>query len=166
VPGTDTPHQFVHKGAFGNSLGNLSYIEPMKQLVVRSPLSADAQAFSAQNFGAAEIKLNVPIRTITGGSVSVYNIRVIQDDMYIKNAASQTNMNWSREGDIFTVNFTSPLGMKYYEPRFSIIANTYRDCVILNDPAPSITSVKFFDLNGSVVTGAAPDVADYTATLE
>lgn len=165
IAGSEAPNRFRYMSGFGASVGDLSYIEPMQQAIIRTPQGVDGDAFNGQIYGAAEIKLDMPMRHDNGGTVADMNIRIVQDDMYIKNTRSQTNMNWSRSDDELTVYFSSPLGMSYYEPRFSVIANTYTGNNIISSPPPNIISVKYFDLDGNVAA-IAPSIRDFTITLE
>jgi len=168
IDGVGVRNPFSYMSNFGQSGGDLTYVEPMKQLVVRTPKVPFNSPFYNNRYGAVEIKLNAVIQRFGGGSgvVSDFYFRVVQDDMYMANAKSQTNMNWSRTGDEFTVNFTSPVGMGFFEPRFSIVANTLNGYEVAASPLPSLTSVTYYDLNGNVVLTDSPTVSDFTIDLE
>lgn len=109
--------------------------------------------------------MNVPTQITGGGDISPYNLRVIQDDMYMANSRTQTQMNWSRSGDDITVNFVSPTGtMKFYQARFSALLKPGNE--FIQTPGPSLTSITFFDVNGIVVTAGAPSLSDFSIAIE
>jgi len=168
IDGVGARNPFSYMSNFGQSAGDLTHIEPMKQLVVRTPKVSQNSPFYNNRYGAVEIKLNAIVQKIGGGTgvVSDFYFRVVQDDMYMANTRSQTSMSWSRTGDEFTVNFTSPVGMGFFEPRFSIIANTLTGYEVAASPQPSLTSVTYYDLNGNVVFTDTPTVSDFTIDLE
>ena len=159
IEGTGQRNDFTYNNNFGGiGSGNLSSMEPLKQAVLRPP-----HLTSTIMFAAAEIKVNVPIGTATTRAV-----RVVADDFYTKNHQDQVQMNWSGNGDDFTVNFISPSAtMEPKQTRFSIVLNPGRE--FLTDSAPSVTSVKFYDVNGNLLTATAdgvPSASDFTIGIE
>ena len=144
--------------------GDLSLLEPLPQVVVRPPLRENWLYVFTQ-FAAVEIKINVPMQTLGGDSVSLNNVRVVQDNMTYSNLASQTQMYWSKNGDDIFVVFISPIGtMSYFEPRFSVVLNIGNEFVSV--PGPLITSITHYDVNGTVILAEAPLVSDYSISIE
>ena len=80
-------------------------------------------------------------------------IAVVFDDQQ-QHLNSRMQSTWSRSGDDFLVTFLSPIGaMQPYEARFSILAWPGYGSQIVG--LPTLTSVKYFDVNGNVVSGPA-----------
>ena len=158
IAGTGSPNEFTYNNNFGGvGPGNLASLESLPQAVLRPP-----NLTSFLPFAAAEIKVNVPL-----GSIPDHAIRVVADDFYTKNHQDQVQMNWSRNGDVFTVNFISPTAsMEPKQLRFSIVlrpGNTF-----LTSPAPSVVSTKLYDVNGerTEIFNGVPDVDFFTIGIE
>ena len=158
INGTGIRNDFTYNNNFGHvGPGNLSSLEALPQAVMRPPFLTQ-YVFLA----AAEIKVNVPV-----GSIPNQYIRVVADDFYTKNSQDQVQMNWSRNGDVFTVNFISPTAsMEPKQLRFSIVlrpGNTF-----LTSPAPSVVSTKLYDVNGerTEIFNGVPDVDFFTIGIE
>lgn len=158
IPGIGSANEFTYNNNFGGvGPGNLASLESLPQAVLRPP-----HLTSSLLLAAAEIKVHVPL-----GSIPDRAIRVVADDFYTKNHQGQVQMNWSRDGDEFTVNFISPAAMM--EPkqlRFSIVlrpGNTF-----LTSPAPSVVSTKLYDVNGypTEIFSGVPDVDYFTIGIE
>jgi hypothetical protein len=166
LPGTGSAASFDY---FNNVVpgqtvaSDLSQAEPAKQVVVKPP--AGNLGYSKDGLGAAEIKITVPSESYQGPGIPVDpdDIRVVMDDSYHRNPIDQTQMSWSKTGDVYTVYFISPTGtMIYNQTRFSVILfplNTYL-------PGLSVDSVTFYDVNGTVVTAGLPNAGNYTISLE
>jgi hypothetical protein len=115
-------------------------------------------------FAAAEVKIKLPL-----GAVPTSAVRVVADDFYTKNAQDQLQMSWSRHDDELTVNFVSPAAtMEPLQLRFSVVLSPGN--IFTTDPAgPSINSVKFYDLNGYLMTTAedsVPAASAFTIGIE
>ncbi len=158
INGAGIRNEFTYNNNFGGvQPGNLSSLETLPQAVMRPPLLT-------QNIllAAAEIKVNVSL-----GSVADSDIRVVADDFYTKNSHDQVQMNWSRNGDDFTVNFISPTAsMEPKQLRFSIVlrpGNTF-----ITDPAPSVVSVRLYDIDGksTELFNNVPDADFFTIGIE
>jgi hypothetical protein len=166
LPGEGSSNPFNYDMGSGfDTQGDLTSLEPLQQVLVKPPAT-----YSAANYGAAEIKINVPMRKVSDASVIVpdKDIRVVMDDKYSLNTMNQVHMSWSRTGDVITVNFISPIGtMSNSQTRFSVVldspdvTNQY-----LRTPGPRVISVRFFDPNGNVVTSSTPTADDYEITIE
>ncbi len=158
IEGTGTRNEFTYNNNFGDvGPGDLASLEALPQVVVRPPNLA-----SAFNFAAAEIKVNIPL-----GPIPNRAIRVVADDFYTKNYQDQVQMNWTREGDDFTVNFISPSAtMEPKQLRFSIVlrpGNTF-----VTDPEPSVVSIKLYDVDGETteIFNNVPDVDFFNIAVE
>lgn len=138
IEGVGTQNEFFYNNNFGGiGSGNLSSLEPLPQVVFQTQNTT-----SILTFAAAEIKVNVPT-----DSVPDRDFRIIADDFYTKNARSQLQMSWTRNGDEFTVNFISPNAtMMPRQLRFSVVLNPRQ--TFLATQEPSISSVRLYDVNG------------------
>ena len=158
IEGTGIRNEFTYNNNFnGVGPGDLSSLEALPQVVMRPPHLTQTVLLAA-----AEIKVNVPI-----GPLPDPAIRVVADDFYTKNSQDQVQMNWTRNGDDFTVNFISPSAtMEPKQLRFSVVlrpGNTF-----MTDPNPSVVSVKLYDANGEPIEIYAnvPDVDFFTIGIE
>lgn len=144
------------------SVGNLTNLEQLRQVIVRK---VPSQSSSSISVAAAEYNLLVPIIDEFSNDVSNLvpdsDIVVVLDDQinYYKN---QTSLNWSRSGSSIKVITTSLSGNQNAKSiRFSILIANYTDAEAngwsLADTA-SLVTVKYFDLNGEELTGATPEV--------
>jgi hypothetical protein len=158
VEGTGIRNDFTYNNNFGGvGPGNLSSLEALPQAVMRPPHLTQTVLLAA-----AEIKVNVSL-----GSIPNRAIRVVADDFYTKNSHDQVQMNWSRNGDDFTVNFISPTAsMEPKQLRFSIVlrpGNTF-----ITDPPPRVISVRLFDIDGEPIElfDNVPDADFFTIGIE
>jgi len=161
LEGTGSANPFNYDFLGNNKPGDLSSLEPKRQIVIKSP----AHVVASEYYGAAEIKVYAPIRKVSDPSLLVGDgvIRVVMDDNTIHNVDSQTHMNWLREGDYFTVNFISPIGFRHHQVRFSIVLRANNKNQFITSPSPSVVSAIFYDENGNVVTNSATPIAmDYS----
>lgn len=166
IAGTGTPNYFKYDNGFGvTSVGDLSDLEALPQVVIQPP---DVDVDEDVNFAAAEIKVNVPtIETSTGSSTPLHAIRVVADDFYTKNSSDQVQMNWSKNGDEFTINFISPQAkMEAVQLRFSIVLKP--GYVFLQDPLAHLVSVNIYDINGNLTAldQTVPDRDLFTVKYE
>lgn len=160
IEGTGVRNDFNYNNNFGNTgPGDLSALESMPQAVFRTPYLAWTQVL----FAAAEVKINLPL-----GSVPTRAIRVVADDFYTKNVQDQVQMNWSRTDDELTVNFVSPSAtMEPLQLRFSVVLSPGNSFLVA--PEPGVISVKFYDLNGNLMTVAGDGVpagSEFTVGIE
>jgi len=165
IDGVGSANPFKHYNGAGFSAdGNLAALEPMPQIVVRPP-TIDPNWYAAPTYGAAEIKINLPVQKAGGGVVGANPMMVIQDDMFIANNSTQTHMTWSKSGDVITVNFISPTAsMNFYQSRFSVVLNPENE--IVPGATPALVSVTYYDANGNIVTLDSPTEADYSIGIE
>ncbi len=167
LEGTGAPATFAYDDGFiGIQPGALSALEPLQQVVIRPPF-AENSAFPYGGIGAVEFKVNVAMRQISDGSpVTDLNVRVVADDMPFRNGKSHVTTDWFRDGDEITVIFLSSTGdMSYFQTRFSVVMSNHPNFEYVQSPVPAITSVKFYDVDGELLTGM-PGISDYSITLE
>jgi hypothetical protein len=160
IEGTGVRNDFNYNNNFGGAgAGNLSALESLPQAIFRTPNLAWTQVL----FAAAEVKINLPL-----GSVPSRAIRVVADDYYTKNAQDQVQMSWSRIDDELTVNFISPSAtMEPLQLRFSVVLSPGNSFLV--NPEPSVIGVKFYDLNGDLMTiegNGVPAVNEFTIGIE
>jgi hypothetical protein len=97
--------------------------------------------------------------TSSGTGLTQNLLRVVADDMTVQTGSGRGVNYGLSGGEDLTVIITSPTGkLKYYEARFSVVLPSF----ITFSSTPTITSVRYFDLNGNETTGP---VADYAASL-
>ncbi len=159
LPGNGEPNPFKYQAAFGFQINaDTALLEEQPQLVVR-PDTNGTSTFSL--YGAAEFKINLPVTTYNGGVVPDSDIVIVAEDLTTL-SASQRNLMWKREGNDFTVVFSSPKGMKYSEFRFSIVlklpgASSQPPHVYAG--SPSLVSERYYSINGdSLDSGSSPSV--------
>ncbi|HFD80724.1 MAG TPA: hypothetical protein ENK05_10095 [Gammaproteobacteria bacterium] len=159
LPGSGTSNPFRYKTVFDGTLtGNLRDLEPTRQALVRPP-KTDANGQWPTPFGAIEIKMNMPMTDMSGtGIVDDSSVRLVTQDVSMF-TSSKAQASWSYDGSTFTIMFISTSGqLQYYEPRFSVMAET-ADFT----STPTITSIRYFDMNGNETTG--PAITDYSVML-
>lgn len=159
LPGQGQPHGFEYRTfsfSTGNVVGDLSKLGSLPQLLVAPPVPHSSED---RWFGAIEFKLNAPIRSDQGDIVPASSIAVVQDDQP-DNIKTQVQMSWHRSGDDFTINFMSASGgMRYYQARCSLVVMDPGTSGEIAFPVlPSLTSVRYFDVNGDLVNGPSPEL--------
>jgi len=158
IDGTGARNEFTYNNNFGGvGPGNLSSLEALPQVVMRP-----SHLTQTVLLAAAEIKVNIPV-----GSVPDRAIRIVADDFYTKNSQDQVQMNWSRVGDDFTVNFISPSAtMEPKQLRFSVVLRPGNE--FITAPAPRVVSVKLFDINGKSkeLFSNVPDEDSFSIAVE
>jgi hypothetical protein len=164
------PNPFNYRG-FNNIIfeGTLGLLEPLEQVVVKPPLYSEYG--SAPVFHAVEFKLRAVAREVVSGSeLEYYHLRVVADDQTLRKVRNQTQMFWSKDGDVFTVNFIcAESWMDYQQNRFSVVvakdtpSQTYE---IDELDGPELLSVRYFDSQGNEITAGLPQVGDYSVAVE
>jgi hypothetical protein len=159
LPGTGSPNPFEYAVSSGGKLtGNLRALKQQRQALVAPPVE-DLTSSWASTYGAIEFDINMPMTANVGGTLSEDSIRLVAQKVSTF-TKSKSHMAWSYDGTTLKVIFLSESGkLRYYEPRFSIVADTADF-----DVTPSITSVSYFDVDGNVMF-SAPGKADYTVSL-
>ncbi len=142
--------------AFSNPITRtLSDLEPAPQIIITPPLGGNV------TYGAIEIKLTIPWQDENSQPVPNSDIFVLIDKKNKLNLRSQLSQQWKRVGDEFTVTQISPRGMLLIQSKFSVIA---RPTSTLNLSNVSISSIKYYDLDGFEVAG--PLSIEYTLLTE
>jgi len=165
LPSLGENHTFEYRKLAANNgteLGDLTMLEPNKQVLVRYP----ADGISAAEFVAAA-EYNLTVSVVDETSTDVTNLlndgdfAVVLDEQpsYIRN---QLSLLWSRQGNQFTVLVLSSRGTQdVNQIRFSIL---FTDLLleqnngwVLSDNA-TLDSIKYFDIDGQQVTRPFPEV--------
>jgi len=165
LEGTGSVNPFTYDYLGNNTPGDLSSLEPKRQILIKSP----AHVAASEYYGAAEIKVYAPIRKVSDSNLLVADrvIRVVMDDNPIVNVDNQIHMNWLREGDYFTVSFVSPIGFYHKQVRFSIVLRGDNKNQFMTSPGSSVVSAIFYDENGNIVTNSStPTAAEYSITTD
>lgn len=161
LPGTGTegPSLFEYALSSGAKLpGDLNALTPQRQAAVIPPVE-DTGGSWVSSYGAIEFSIILPMIDNEGGSVTEDSIRLVAQD--VSNfTKSKAQMAWAYNGTVLKVMFLSSSGnLRYFEPRFSVIAETADF-----DGTPTIDSVKYYDVDGNeIFTG--PAIGDYTVKV-
>jgi len=109
-------------------------------------------------YGAIEVKLH--IETDKGTTLAPPDVRVLMEDLMI---ITDSHRNWFwdiNNGRDYTVTLISPIGwLAEYEARFKV---AFKRATVVG--TPTITSVRYFDINGVEVTG--PDATQYMIVVD
>lgn len=160
LPGTGESNLFKYWAGGLAIGGNLATLEPLPQVVVK-PAPFLGGIGTVPTYGAVEVNLNIPMRQADCQPIPGNSVRVVADDLAYKDLESQRQVSWVRNGDNITVNFISPNGnMSLYELRFSVVVRPGN--IYLNTSGPSLTSIKYYDVDGIEVIGSG----DPTVFLE
>lgn len=148
LPGTGAPHQFPVLPSSYNTepvAGDLSRLEPLPQIVVQPPASP-----GSNGYGAVELRISAAINTSFGQTAP---IAVIPDETI---TGSGSQVLWTREDDLITVNYINPTGsLPTSALRFSIVP-LGNNVVMPTNPPPSLLSVRYFYANGLETSGPTP----------
>ena len=160
IPGTGSSSTFDYEYGLGASMtGDLTALEslPHAQVIPRYP-----QSTTWPSYGAIEVKMHVP--TTLGIALDQTILRVIRDDMFIETQSDPALIYHHDSNQDLTVLFLSTQGLlKYFDPRFSIKLIDSPYLPISFSGTPSLTMVKYYDVDGNEVSG--PSVGDYTVEL-
>ena len=152
LPGTGgaNPLQYLpYSWSTQPNTGKLSWLKPSPQVIVRVPQSSGYT--SNVTYGAIEVRVHAQTQDSSGLPLTDDYLAVVFDDQQ-QHLNSRVQSTWSRSGDDFLVTFLSPIGtMQSYEARFSILVWPGYGSQIVG--APTLTSVKYFDVNGNLVSG-------------
>ena len=162
LPGAGAPSEFLYDASSVTRTGDLLALEPLKQVVVRPPSGG-----ATSTYGAVEVKLNLPLINLDGTSAPDTGYSVVVDDMGLPHLRSQLQTSWARNGDEITVMIISPTGaMSSWLARFSVVVFEQPRVLLgmpgtiidTSKPSPSLTSIRYFDIDGFEVTGPSPTV--------
>ena len=160
LAGQGSSNSFPYQvGSFFVSSGNLARLEALPQAVF-SPTLPSA-ACPCPDYGAIEVKVHMP--TNAGISLPEYFVKVIADDMTVKTESSRSVAYGLTNGEDLTVMLTSVTGkLQYYEARFSVALRSG----ITFSGTPSVTSIRYFDVNGIEKDGPQPaPTGDYNVVM-
>ena len=157
------------------SVGILTELQPMKQILIRSPRKSGIYSLTSQRVSAAVYVINVPMVNllIPGIHAPASALTIIKDDNFYDYGqsaapdgsdvivAAQTQMFWKKEGDNITVMFishTNKLDSSFI--RFSIVPSSPNYFDFTGTGLSQIISTTFYDENGQVITGILPELVE------
>ncbi len=153
LPGTGTPNPFKYQSAFGfQPTVDPTALEPGIQAAL-TPVANGI--LDTVKFGACEITLNMPTETGNGAAVPDQDYFVIPQDL-TSVTRSQRTVHWVRNADQLKIIMASPHGFTFHEVRMSIVLDD--PTIAGTDPAhvftvaPTVTSVKYYDINGALLS--------------
>jgi hypothetical protein len=160
LPGTGVSSSLSYEFGKGTSMpGDPTLLEalPYAQVMPIFP-----QSTTWPTYGAIEMKMYVP--TSAGTALDPPRLRVLTDDMSVSTSSSLTTTYRHDSNQNLTVLLLSPTGrLRYYEARFSIVPINNSTQIISFAGTPTITSVRYFDINGNQVAG--PLASDFVVQL-
>jgi hypothetical protein len=157
LPGSGAPNPFNYSLIDGVSeTGNLGLLAPYAQVVVKPPVPAEGDATSV-SYGAIEMNMTIPLRSLDGSPIVDDGIAVVLDDQP-QNLFNQTQLLWSRNGDSFTIMLVSPKGMYSHEGRVSIVPRRGPNYPYVLDGTPVLDLITYYDLDGGLSSGPIPSV--------
>lgn len=155
LPGTGAPNPLKYlQYSWSNTpvAGQLNALKPASQVVIRMPPSSGGYSNST-TYGAVEVRIHMQMQDSSGLPLTDDYIAVVFDDQ-TQHLNSRIQSTWSRSGDDLLVTFVSPVGaMQSYEARCSIMVWPGYGSQVVG--TPTLTSVKYFDVNGNPVSGPA-----------
>ncbi len=156
LPGTGSASSFDYElGVGGLATGDLSMLEAQPRAVFGP--SFPSTSCPCSDYGAIEVKIKMPSSLGTG--LTLPFVRVVVEDMMVKTGSARGVSTGLVNGEDLTVIITSMTGLlKYYESRLSVVLHSS----ISFSGTPTITSIRYFDLNGNEVSGP---VVDYTVVM-
>lgn len=159
LPGTGAPHPLQYRTTYGGTLnGNLTDVATAHQALIKPPVEDPQNQWTA-TYGAVEMKLTLPLADKNTGLLTEDNLRLVTQDVATY-TRSKLQVSWSLNGNQLTVLFLSSAGkIKYYEPRFSVVAES-----AIYSATPTITSVRYFDMNGNAMSG--PAISNYVVAVK
>jgi hypothetical protein len=147
-------------GTFSVVDGNLGRLEARPRAVFGP--AYPSVACPCPDYGAIEVKINMP--TNFGPALPTPFMQVLEEDLMV-NTESNRNLLYglSNNQQDLTVMLVSMTGkLKYNEARFSVVLRTGASFT----GTPTVTSIRYFDLNGSEITGPLPTPGgDYGVTM-
>lgn len=160
LPGTGTSSDLPYEFGVGSSMpGDLTRMEALPYAQIMPVFPGNT---SWPTYGAVEMKLHVP--TSVGTALGSGKLRVLVDDMSVSTAADFSVSYRHDSNQDLTVMLLSPTGrIQYYEPRFSIVLRHDSNLTIDFAGTPTMTSVRYFDINGNQTAG--PAITDYVVQL-
>lgn len=156
LPGTGTPSTFDYATFSGDTEpGRLNRLKGRPQVVVKPPVLPEGEGYLS-SYGAVEMEVNIPITSNDGSPVVDDGIAVVLDPQP-DNIFTQTQLLWKRDNDDFKIMLVSPKGLYQHQVRVSVVP-LFPNYPYLISGTPTLTSIKYFDLNGRPAGGATPSV--------
>lgn len=151
--GVSNPLEYVlGTTASSTATGDLRALEP------RTTVTINNTSRGTNLYGAIEIKAR--IGTTKGVQLSPSHVRVIMEDLTVVSESRRTWFWDMDNGEDYTVVLISPEGwLADYEAHFKVV---FKQAAIVG--TPTITSVRYFDLNGAEVVG--PPAEQYTVIVD
>jgi len=152
--------------------GDLNRLKPVKQVLIRA-VNTGGFYGSGLKVAAAEFKFNVQLSSVDSPNVNPDSgVMVIREENIYdygqsidwrgnaQTLAAQTQMSYSKQGNILTVNFISVTGeLQERLIRFSIVPYTATGFDFA--AAPNLISIKYFDLNGNeLISNDVPELVN------
>lgn len=155
IPGTGTAHSFPYEFGIGSqNNGDLAVLEPLPTASYGP--SIPSSTCPCPDYAAIEIKTTIPTSL---GSLYEPLLRIIPADLTVDTGSGRNVTHGTVNNDL-TVIFTSQDGtLKYQEAQFDVVLHSATSFTAL----PTITSVRYFDINGNEVSGP---VSDYNVALK
>jgi len=141
--------------SFDYQVGNFSVVDGDLGRLEARPRAVFGPAYPSAfcpcpDYGAIEVKVNMP--TNFGPTIPPEFVQVIEEDLTVNTASNRNVLYGLNNGEDLTVILTSLTGkLKYYEARFSVALRAASFTA-----TPTVTSVRYFDLNGVEITGPLP----------
>lgn len=157
LPGVGSSSDFTYEFGVGSSAtGDLTELEAQAHAIAGPAFPSPS--CPCPDYGAIEVKINMPTSSGTGLTQDL--VRVLVDDMTMETNSGR-GVNYALTGgEDLTVMLISPTGqLKYYEARFSIVPFS----TITFSGTPTVTSVRYFDIDGNETTGP---VSDYVVSMQ
>lgn len=155
VAGTGAANSFDYEFGIGSqSTGDLLALEPQPRAVFAP--SQPSTACPCPDYAAIEVKATIP--TSIGTLPSAYT-RVLPADLTVETGSGRSVIHSTNGQDVTVLFLSTESKLKYYEAQFSIVLHSFMSFT----GAPTINSVRYFDINGNEISGPT---ADYTATLQ
>lgn len=155
LPGVGSPADFPYQvGSLMETHGDLTRLEADPRAVFQPTFPSTF--CPCPDYAAIEIKVNMPAG-IGGSPVPLADslIRVVDEDLTVATRSGRSfTYALAANGEDLTVMLISPTGkLKYYESRFSVFLWPTFDFI----GTPTVTSIRYFDLNGDEVAGPTTD---------
>lgn len=152
--------------SFDYQVGTFSVVDGDLGRLEARPRAAFGPAYPSAacpcpDYGAIEVKVSMP--TNFGPALPVPFVQVLADDLMVKTESNRGMIYGLNNGQDLTVILTSMTGkLKYNEARFSVVLRTGA----IFTATPTVTSVRYFDLNGVEIAGPVPaPTGDYDVTM-
>jgi len=157
IAGIGSANTFNYEVGIGAQLtGDLTALEALPRAEY-GPANPSV-ACPCPNYAAIEVKTNIPTSL---GSLPSGFVRVVPSDLTVDTASGRSIVHGASGEDLTVIFFSNGGALKYYEAQFSVVLHSSPAVSFIG--TPTITSVRYFDINGNEVVGP---VADYAVALK